>query len=261
MDPILIFNGVHIFPFDVDTLELLNDAILDFYMKYLYHVVLAEEQRPKVKICASAFHQQIMRDDPEPPDFRILDKDFIILPVNAKEHWYLVIVCYPQNILCDNLETINLKHLPRVIILDSSIGFLKTQHTSFLKKLHQFIHKQILQETGRSIDDLSARLPSDFVPIAQQSNDYDCGLFLLEFAEKFIFDNFPSSNDHLIPTANNDAIDCDKKRKNIKELIEHLTTTDANQQNLLTYFSSWNSQKQNTLQLLIIRSNLILRWI
>ncbi|XP_055297866.1 uncharacterized protein LOC129566183 [Sitodiplosis mosellana] len=243
MDPILIFNGVHIFPFDVDTLdskELLNDAILDFYMKYLYQVVLAKEQRPKIEIFASTFYQKIMCEDQDngvSQDVHILDKDFILLPVNLKEHWFLVIVCFPWNIACD-FDTIDLKQMPRVIILDSSIGFLKSQHSGFLKKLHLFISKQIARESGRSINDLSARLPTDFVPIAQQSNDYDCGLFLLDFAEKFILDNFPSSENNFIPTSNDDAIDCDKKRKNIKDLIEHLTATETNQQNLLTYFST-----------------------
>lgn len=236
MDPILVYNGVTIYPFDVDTLdseELLNDAILDFYMKYLYHVVLAEEYRTKIEICTSTFHQKIMHEDQKlwhndqqnsqskEKDIRILDKDFILLPVNVKEHWFLVIICYPRNIVCDNIKTIDVKEMPRIIILDSSIGFLKTQHSTFLKKLHLFINKQIVQETERSIDDMSSRLPTDYVPVAQQSNDYDCGIFLLEFAEKFILDNFPSSNNNFVQTSNDDAIDCNKKRQNIKDLIDN----------------------------------------
>lgn len=226
MDPILLFEGVHIFPFDVDTLNpggLLNDAILDFYMKYLYHVVLAENQRPKIEICDSFFHQQIVHENPEnteSQEIHMLDKDFILLPVNVNEHWFLVIICYPRNIL-GNYETIDVKEVPRIIILDSSVGFLK--HTPFLKKLHHFIQKQIVHESGKSINDLPNRLPTDFVPVAQQSNDYDCGLFLLEFAEKFILDNFPSSINSFTQMSNDDAIDCNKKRQTIRELIEHLS--------------------------------------
>lgn len=256
MDPILIFNGVHIFPFDIETLDsegLLNDAILDFYMKYLYNMVLAGEQRSKIEICASAFHQKIMNEDQDndgAQDMHILDKDFIMLPVNAKEHWYLVIVCFPRNIVRDP-DTIDLKQMPRAIILDSSVGFLKTQHSAFLKKLHLFIQKQIFQDSGHSINDVSARLPTDFVPIAQQSNDYDCGLFLLEFAEKFILDNFPSSKNNFVSPSNGDGIDCDKKRQNLKDLIKQLTTTEENNQNLLAYFSSQNSQNWNILYVTI----------
>lgn len=219
MDPVLEYNGVYIFPFDLDTLDsegLLNNAILDFYLKYLYHVILSKEQRQKIDIFGSLFHQNIIQEGEylESQEINILEKDFIMLPVNIKHHWFLIILCYPRNLIFRDSD---LSDQPRMIILDSSIGFLKSHRSTFLKQISSFMAEQILQESGRCID--MNDLQIDIVPTAQQTNDYDCGLFLLEFAEKFVLDNFqPSARSFF---SNNDTC---KKRQSIKELIKELSS-------------------------------------
>lgn len=228
---------------------MLNNAILDFYLRFLYHQLIPREQRKRIAIyTASFFHQTIMEegctgtDTSAPENIQIRNKDFVLMPAYFKEHWFLIILCYPRNINCD---TFNCKEFPRIVILDSSITFLKAHRSHILQKFQSFVQNQIAHELGKSPSDVN-ELPVDFVPVAQQNNDYDCGmfncctfqslnhlqhllqfsftlgLFLLEFAEKFILDNFEITIDH----SNNDkddGIDCDKKRQQIRDLIKRLS--------------------------------------
>ncbi|XP_031619247.1 probable ubiquitin-like-specific protease 2A [Contarinia nasturtii] len=227
MDPILEYNGVQIFPFDMDTLDsegLLNNAILDFYLKYLYDAKLSNEQRKKVEICTSFFHLKMLQEDNENlelPQIHILNKDFVLIPVNAKQHWFLIILCYPRNLVDNNNDP---KERPRIIVLDSSIDFLKRQRKDLMKKLLSFVQEQVMIESGKSVDvDV---LSIDIVPILQQDNEFDCGLFLLEFAEKFLLDNLENFQETPSSSAiENVTIDCDEKRRHIKELIETLSAS------------------------------------
>lgn len=219
----LIYDNVGILTLDIDTLYpegLLTDAILDFYLKYIYYQLLPQEQRKKLAICtASYFHENIIEEqlDNEHSDIRIIDKDFVLMPAYYNAHWFLIILCYPGNI---NADVYDIRQFPRIIILDSSINFLKTHRSTILQKFQSFVQNQIALESGKPAND--NELPVNFVPVVQQTNDYDCGLFLLEFAEQFILDNFETSTDWS-NYAKDDGIDCDKKRQNIRLLIERLS--------------------------------------
>lgn len=222
----LIYDNVGILTLDIDTLYpegLLTNTILDFYLRYLFHQLLSKEQRKKLSICtASYFHENIIeQSDNDNSKIQILDKDFLLMPAYYNAHWFLIILCYPRNI--DSNVPINPLEFPRIVILDSSSNFLMRHRPHILQKFQSFVQNQIAAESGKSKnDDVDDELPVNFVPVAQQTNDYDCGLFLLEFAEQFILDNFETSPNR--PNyAKDDGINCDKKRENIRQLIEKLS--------------------------------------
>nr|CAD7424240.1 unnamed protein product [Timema monikensis] len=94
----------------------LNDVILDFYLNYLYLNVLSEEDRERTHIFSTFFYRRLTtnREASQGPDsllpppkrrhnrvfkwtkkVNIFEKDFIIIPVNQDQHWYLVTICFP----------------------------------------------------------------------------------------------------------------------------------------------------------------------
>lgn len=83
--------------------EYLNDVIIDFYLKYLYIEVLTTEQRAKTHIFGSHFYQVLStlnetrseRIKNWTKNVNLFDKDFIVIPINEDEHWYLAIICFP----------------------------------------------------------------------------------------------------------------------------------------------------------------------
>nr|CAD7586025.1 unnamed protein product [Timema genevievae] len=93
-----------------------NDVILDFYLNYLYLNVLSEEDRERTHIFSTFFYRRLTtnREASQGPDsllppakrrhnrvfkwtkkVNIFEKDFIIIPVNQDQHWYLVTICFP----------------------------------------------------------------------------------------------------------------------------------------------------------------------
>lgn len=198
-----------------------------FFIFFPSHQLIPKDQRKRIAIyTASYFHETIMtegcKNSAGTQNIHIRNKDFVLMPAYFKEHWFLIILCYPRNI---NSDGYCVKEFPRIVILDSSITFLKAYRSTILHKFQLFVQNQIAHELGKSPSDIN-ELPVDFVPVAQQTNDYDCGLFLLEFAEKFILDNFETNNDDHSnddDDNNDDSIDCDKKRQQIRHLIEQLS--------------------------------------
>ncbi|GFQ73587.1 hypothetical protein TNCT_533963 [Trichonephila clavata] len=97
--------------------EFLNDAIIDFYLKYIFNEKLTPTQRDKTYIFSSFFYPRLTHkaERARPGDdttktvagrrhnqvktwtrhVDIFSKDFIIIPVNQNVHWFLAIICYP----------------------------------------------------------------------------------------------------------------------------------------------------------------------
>lgn len=97
--------------------EYLDDAIIDFYAEYLRHEMLSAEQRERTHIFSVFFynvltarssrgrfttpglsaaqkrHERVAKWTKE---VDIFEKDFLIVPINTRNHWFLAIVCYPS---------------------------------------------------------------------------------------------------------------------------------------------------------------------
>ncbi|CAL1289247.1 unnamed protein product [Larinioides sclopetarius] len=100
--------------------EFLNDAIIDFYLKYIFNEKLTPSQREKTHIFSSFFYPRLTHkpERPRPGEetlknvqvrrhnqvktwtrhVDIFSKDFIIIPVNQNVHWFLAIICYPGKV-------------------------------------------------------------------------------------------------------------------------------------------------------------------
>lgn len=97
--------------------EYLDDAIIDFYAEYLRHEMLSAEQRKRTHIFSVFFHNVLTarssRGRYSTPnltaaqkrhervakwtkDVNIFEKDFLIVPINTRNHWFLAIVCFPS---------------------------------------------------------------------------------------------------------------------------------------------------------------------
>lgn len=55
----------------------------------------------------------------------------------------------------------------------------------YSKLLRNFVAKEFLKRKGKRID-LSAKMEMRNLPVPRQTNSFDCGLFLLHYAELFL---------------------------------------------------------------------------
>lgn len=94
----------------------LNDVIIDFYLKYIHHVLVTPEQREKSHIFSQFFYKRLTTVNKDKDNNRaltaaqkrharvsswtknvnIFEKDFIIVPINEQSHWFLAIICFPN---------------------------------------------------------------------------------------------------------------------------------------------------------------------
>ena len=131
--PVRTKNNVSVCLNDYKTLEhdtFLNDIIIDFYLTYLFHKVLNEEDRPTVHIFSTMFYKCLNstpkkasavasyeKDSSLKPaekrhlrvkrwtkNVNLFEKNMVIIPICEHSHWYLVIAIRPGLITVSTME-------------------------------------------------------------------------------------------------------------------------------------------------------------
>lgn len=94
----------------------LNNVIIDFYLKYLLLERSTVEQLAETHVFSTWFYERLTTLNEEgekrsklsaaqnrhvrvknfTKDVNIFEKDFVIIPINQKTHWFLAIICFPS---------------------------------------------------------------------------------------------------------------------------------------------------------------------
>lgn len=182
----------------------LNDTIISFFMQFYLDTCVSPDIKNNIHVFNSFFFQKIksIREKKgTAPSYslasrwlkgvKIFDKDFLIMPVCERDHWVLIIVCYPakspsprnHNILDEDL------YEPAVLVLNSCTGYAP----AIKKTLNQFLQYQWLKErkTSRSFSIQNAKshgIRLVFPELPQQKNNYDCGVYVLNYFYCFLKD-------------------------------------------------------------------------
>lgn len=115
----------------------------------------------------------------------IFEKAYVLIPIHEQLHWSLVIICIPDKE--DESGPIML-HLDSLDLHSSHLVFKNIK--CFLEKEWSFL-KQNGSTSNLPIgdkvwDNLPSKIYKKKIPVPQQKNDFDCGLFVLYFMERFI---------------------------------------------------------------------------
>ncbi|KAI6172153.1 putative ubiquitin-like-specific protease 2A [Aphelenchoides besseyi] len=136
----------------------------------------------------------------------VFEKDFLVIPINEEAHWYLAIIAYPnlgivskpvdgmtipQEDLTDSQPSNAHPPIP-IFIFDSLLDPTDTKKHRIVAELlldYLFLEYQD-KRNDHHLPGVSYRknqfkliIPQD---MPQQSNYYDCGIFMLQFAESFL---------------------------------------------------------------------------
>ncbi|XP_077220681.1 ubiquitin-like-specific protease 1D isoform X2 [Tasmannia lanceolata] len=117
----------------------------------------------------------------------IFQKAYIFLPIHADQHWSLVIICitarkYESGPIILHLDS--LEYHSSSLIFSNVENYLKEEW----KYLNQADAPPDVPISEKIWKNLSRRIERKVIPVPQQKNDYDCGLFVLFFMERFIED-------------------------------------------------------------------------
>ncbi|CAL9054012.1 unnamed protein product [Musa banksii] len=183
----------------LDPESYLSSPIINFYIQYLRRL-LSPVERPKgdYHFFNTYFYNKLEDAVSYRADkacfeklrrwwkgVNIFQKSYIFIPVHGDMHWSLVIICIPAKE--DECGPIVL-HLDSLGIHDSSSIFDVIER--FLKVewnyINQISPRPDLPISERIWRHLSRRIEKKKIKVPQQKNEYDCGLFVLYFMERFI---------------------------------------------------------------------------
>eukprot|EP01090_Pellita_catalonica_P000616 TRINITY_DN10424_c0_g1_i1.p1 TRINITY_DN10424_c0_g1~~TRINITY_DN10424_c0_g1_i1.p1 ORF type:complete len:579 (+),score=65.79 TRINITY_DN10424_c0_g1_i1:253-1737(+) len=170
----------------------LNDSLIDFYLKYL-QLRGSMPVDKELFIFNSFFWTKLNRHKISQiqnnsmsawPSVDIFQFKYLVIPINIKLHWSLVIVCNPGSAV-ESKERLNmLKGVNKPIILH--LCSLALQKKAIFSKVRAYL-KAKWNSTGKIG---TAKFTPDTFPafapnVPTQENNHDCGLYLLHYAEIF----------------------------------------------------------------------------
>ncbi|CAN8076503.1 unnamed protein product [Agarophyton chilense] len=184
----------------------LNDSLIDFFFKY--QEVALQQRAPGLQMTAkffsSFFFGRLRRTKPIDyegvrswtKDVDIFSKQFVFVPICDSYHWSLIIIANLHN-LNDVLDEECVEHVeherPRIVYLDS---LDPSRGSTFVDSIRRYLveewlcrkkqltaddvrKKALLQRFKSAIPLLKARVPL-------QTNEYDCGLYVLNSLQMFL---------------------------------------------------------------------------
>lgn len=200
-------DAVSISKRDIDLLQpetFINDTIIDFYIKYLKNKIQPEE-RHRFHFFNSFFFRKLADLDKDPSSASegraafqrvrkwtrkvdLFEKDYIFIPVNFNLHWSLLVICHPGDAVnFKDDDVLKSLRVPCILHMDS----IKGSHTGLKNIVQSYLWEEWKERHKETSEDISSKFFNlRFVPLElpQQENSFDCGLFLLHFAELFLED-------------------------------------------------------------------------
>ncbi|KAL4566075.1 hypothetical protein LXL04_030185 [Taraxacum kok-saghyz] len=198
-------DAVSISKRDVDLLlpdTFVNDTIIDFYIKYLKNKIMPED-RQRFHFFNSFFFRKLADPDKESLDtlegktafqrvkkwtrkVNLFEKDFVFIPVNYNYHWSLIVTCHLGEIAtCKDEDVAELIKVPCVLHMDPIRG----SHTGLKGLMQSYLKEEWKGRQQEASEDISSRFDNlRFISLElpQQPNSFDCGLFLLHYAQLFL---------------------------------------------------------------------------
>lgn len=183
--------------------SMLNDVIISLFLKYELDIAqIPSDVKEKIYVFNSFFFSKLQSlkgtktDEPFKcasrwiKDVNIFDKDFLVMPVCEKDHWVLVIICYPGRELTKKPRDLDKEKLcePAVIVLNSFAN-----HAPGIKKLlSAFLTYQWKVEKGfkKAILIKKSRIKLLFPKLPQQRNNTNCGVYIISFFRCFVGDPY-----------------------------------------------------------------------
>ncbi|KAJ8564640.1 hypothetical protein K7X08_001100 [Anisodus acutangulus] len=175
----------------------LSSTIMNFYIRYLQKTKLHADV-DEYHFFNTYFYQKLKeavlskQNEKEASFVRlrrwwkgvnIFEKAYIFLPIHEHLHWSLVIICIPDKE--DQLGPI-LLHLDSLGLHCSKDLFATIR--KFLVQEWKFLRQEVpaLSISDKIWENLPRRIDVNIIQVPQQRNEYDCGLFVLFFMERFI---------------------------------------------------------------------------
>ena len=219
----------------LQTEQYLNDVIIDFYLKflqvgrwpdnkmlqnsYIFSIYFYNRLTMKSNTSAAIPREQLMHNNVKKwtKKVNIFEKDFIVVPINECDHWFVVIVCL--------VASSTSAKKPIMIVMDSLEDGLKN---TVCNNLRTYLSLEWSAKMNTKREFTRENMPVFCPNIPQQTNLTDCGLFLLQYVESFYQNPLENLDIPLKSLENWFSYDVIvRKRHDIAKLIRILASQDG----------------------------------
>ncbi|KAK1376547.1 ubiquitin-like-specific protease 1D [Heracleum sosnowskyi] len=179
----------------------LSSTIMNFYIRYLEQsTITSDSDRRRYHFFTTYFYEKLKEAVQDKKNdakdmfskFRrwwkgvnIFQKAYIFLPIHENHHWSLVIICIPDK---EDESVPILLHYDSLGLHSSRSIFENIK--SFLKKEWTYLKEKETSSNCPIADsvwkNLPRRIEKQIITVPQQKDEYDCGLFVLLFMQRFI---------------------------------------------------------------------------
>ncbi|KAH6614556.1 hypothetical protein B0J18DRAFT_374119, partial [Chaetomium sp. MPI-SDFR-AT-0129] len=180
----VILQGIQIYHEDLRKLddgEWLNDNIVNYGLETLKKKY--DDSNNRVHLFSTHFYTTLKKEK-SAIDYdrvrswtkkaKLLDKDYVVVPVHEYSHWWMAIICNPGG-LDHDIGPCSY----RIITLDS----LNQDHSQAIDRLEKYLLAEFQDKKTRIITKPAQQLHIKAENIPQQNNSYDCGIFILGYFE------------------------------------------------------------------------------
>jgi sentrin-specific protease 7 len=181
----------------LDDGQFLNDSLIDFWCRFIEERMARYglAHRSRLHIFSSFFfaklvQQGISQDDrladalkwTQTQKVDIFSKDYVFIPICEKLHWTLAVVCFPGAQPTELRGTV--QQVPCILHLNS-IRKTGQRLGGVLRKYLQ-CEWDVRHKASKGARDFESRgsMPLYYPRCPQQENEWDCGIFVLEFLER-----------------------------------------------------------------------------
>ncbi|GAV82211.1 LOW QUALITY PROTEIN: Peptidase_C48 domain-containing protein, partial [Cephalotus follicularis] len=188
---------------DIDCLTpeaFLKSPVMNFYIRYIQQATPKNRQDWDYHFFSTYFYRKLKQavsykgcdKDTHFAKFRrwwkgvnIFQKAYVFIPIHDDLHWSLVIICIP-----DKEEESG----PIILHLDS-LGLhcsksIFSNIRNYMREEWNYLNQEVAPSCLPIADQVWKQLPGKIIDkritVPQQKNEYDCGLFVLYFMERFI---------------------------------------------------------------------------
>ena len=255
LNPIITtLNNINVRKSDYDRLQpktWLNDILIDFQIQIMKNDSrfsnLFNNQNKKLFILNTQIFAYLWRYQSKPAKVcpkiykneKLFEYENILLPINVNNtHWILAVL---KNIKNYGLTVQNEEQKPKILIYDS----LSWDPETTIEILNNFLAERYKYEKGQKENTPNMKALNFLMcKVPQQSNSYDCGLFVLKYLEMILDSQltFPVDEINWFEVS-----EIDEKRKEIKETIDSLKNqvTDLEEDDFVAKGASSSSKNGN----------------
>eukprot|EP00096_Caligus_rogercresseyi_P013370 TRINITY_DN6027_c0_g1_i1.p1 TRINITY_DN6027_c0_g1~~TRINITY_DN6027_c0_g1_i1.p1 ORF type:complete len:296 (-),score=35.30 TRINITY_DN6027_c0_g1_i1:487-1374(-) len=207
---LLNYDSYVITSHDYSTLEsgeFLNDSVIDFYLIWLLKEKVIDDERDEIHVFSSHFFSRLISKpslntkvqaferDPNKSKaekahlrvkgwtkkFDIFNKKLVIIPICQSHHWFMILICNPDCVGLEEQEQ-KIKGEPFFVLLDS-FGHRRPKE---IDALRTYLRHEYLEKRKETFSFGASSMKAHYPRLPQQMNSTDCGVYLLEYAERII---------------------------------------------------------------------------